>query len=292
MPPPSGAPTTTRTTLARPAVSRVPAPIPTAATAIGGSAPQSSARARRRAMPVGVAQLALAAREDLPAPGELEDRGRRHRQVAVRRADASGPHRHRARRDAADAEVGERRAHADDVRDRVPRPHLVECDVVGRDAVHAALGVGEPGEDRERRLLDHHGQVRRLQQRPDPRPRAMRVILAEALHVDLERAQPGPRHRARPHGDLARHDGADRGPDRVEGGTGVEQRAEQHVAGDARRRVDPQVRSSAGGHARTLRRCHAAGTGARRRRTRGPRTVVHRYATRCSNSPAGWGTCT
>ena len=64
--------------------------------AVVGEGAQESHAGRR-------GELALAARADLPAPGELEDRGRRHRQVAVRRADASGPHRHRARRDAADA---------------------------------------------------------------------------------------------------------------------------------------------------------------------------------------------
>ena len=108
---------------------------------------------------------------------------------------------------------------------------------------------------------------------------------ADALHVDLERAQPGPRHRARPHGDLARHDGADRGPDRVEGGTGVEQRAEQHVACDARRGVDPQVRSGVGGHARTLRRCQESAVtvpppgpaGAERSRRWPPRRRARRW---------------
>ena len=140
----------------------------------------------------------------------------------------------------------------DDVRDRVPRPHLVEVDVVGGDAVHAALGVGEPGEDGEGRVPDRRGQLRRLQQRPDPRPRAVRVTLVEALDVDLERAQACPRHRARPHVDLAGHDGGDGGPHRVEGGAGVEQRAEQHVARDPCGGVDPQLRGCLGGHTRNV----------------------------------------
>ena len=88
-------------------------------------------------------------------------------------------------------------------------PDLVEVRRRRRNAVHAALGVGEPREHRERRVADRRGQVRRSQQRPDPGPRAMRMTLADALHVDLERAQARPRHRARPHDDLARHDGAD-----------------------------------------------------------------------------------
>ena len=51
----AGAPMTTRTTFARPGASRPPAPIPTAATSIDGIGPHTSVRARRSAIPVGVA---------------------------------------------------------------------------------------------------------------------------------------------------------------------------------------------------------------------------------------------
>jgi hypothetical protein len=88
------------------------------------------------------------------------------------------------------AEVVERRAQTPTMAAIASHdPTFVEVDVVGRDAVHAALGVGEPREDRERGIPDRRGQVRRSEQRPDPGPRPVRVAVAGALHVDLERAQ-------------------------------------------------------------------------------------------------------
>jgi hypothetical protein len=117
----------------------------------------------------------------------------------------------------------------------------VEMDVVRGHPVHAALGVGEAAEDLDRRRPDARGQVRRSDQGADVRPRAVRMVRRTALHVGPECAQPGPRHGARPDGDLVRDDRGHGGPDRVEGRAGVEQGPEQHVAGDARGRVDPQI---------------------------------------------------
>ena len=51
-----------------------------------------------------------------------------------------------------DAEVREAERRADDVDDGVERADLVELDLLGRDAVHAPLGLGEAREDGERAL--------------------------------------------------------------------------------------------------------------------------------------------
>jgi hypothetical protein len=123
----------------------------------------------------------------------------------------------------------------------------VEVHLVGVPSVDARLGVGEEAERGERPLAHRTGQVRRVQQGPDLRPGAVRVVLGGARDVHLERAQTGPAHHARAHLDLAGHHRRDRRTHHVQHGARVQQRSEQHVARDAPARIDPQVPPDAHG---------------------------------------------
>ena len=109
----------------------------------------------------------------------------------------------------------------------------MEVDLLGRDAVHAALGLGEPPERRERPLARPWREGgdpirRRMVGRPAPRlagrgrgatrgPRRARRAGAQ-LDVELEPVDP---------------DDEEAKLDYVQFGAGVEQRAEKHVAGHA-----------------------------------------------------------
>ena len=61
--------------------------------------------------------------------------------------------------DRVDAEVGEPERGADDVDDRVERPHLVKLDLLEGHTVHFAFRGSQSGEDRERPLA--HGGLER-----------------------------------------------------------------------------------------------------------------------------------
>ena len=84
-------------------------------------------------------------------------------------------HRERRGNDAVDAEGVQRGADADDVDDGVGRADLVELDVVGRDTVDGALGVGERGEDTVGALAHPVGERGVGEQLPDRPHRAVRV---------------------------------------------------------------------------------------------------------------------
>ena len=76
------------------------------------------------------------------------------------------------------------------------------------------------------------------------------MILGATFDVKLQRAQTGPVHCARSQRNLAGDDGGYRGFDRLERGACIDQRTQQHVAGDARGGVDPQVQTSTVSHIR------------------------------------------
>ena len=175
------APTRTRTTFARPGVSRLPAPTPTSSTVIAGRSSQDEASARIVAIPVGVANS--------PAPPA---RTRQPRASCATAGTGTGrsPWPERTLPDPSatspavtrgDAEVLEGGADADHVRDRVQGADLVEVHVLDRDAVHMRLGIGEPGEDRARPVADAAGERGAGQQLPDAAPGPVRRVGDERL---------------------------------------------------------------------------------------------------------------
>ena len=119
------------------------------------------------------------------ADEQLERRGRGERQPTVSGVDATASERKRGARDARDAELLERAAHADDVADGVDGAHLVEVDVVGRDAVHPRLGFGQPRKDAQAALADPLGKRRALEQRANRRELALgrRALGSAKRHV-------------------------------------------------------------------------------------------------------------
>ena len=173
----------------------------------------------------------------------------------------SGPHPsrpqcHGSGRHVLDAEQVHSGGHADDVGDRVPGTHLVEVDVVDLHTVHPRLGLGEQREDRCRDLPDRLGDRGAGQQVPDVGPGALRLVLDEEMHLHVECPQAGSADRAALESDRRRQDGVDDRLDLDQVGPRVHQSPQQHVAGDARARVDPQVPAGAG----------ATRSGGRRRR--------------------------
>ena len=89
--------------------------------------------------------------------------------------DRAVAHRQRRGNDAVDAEGVQGRADADDVDDGVGRADLVELDIVGRDTVDGALGLGELGEDTVGALAHPVGQRGVGEQLPDDPDRPVRV---------------------------------------------------------------------------------------------------------------------
>ena len=88
------------------------------------------------------------------------------------RANGSGE-----RDDALDTELVEERERTADVDERVERAELVEVDVLGRNAVDAALDLGEARERLQRPCPHALGKVRRLDELADVAVGAMRVIV-------------------------------------------------------------------------------------------------------------------
>ena len=136
--------------------------------------------------------------------------------------------------DLVDAEVLECEGDAADVGDGVDRADLVEVDLVRRDAVDVALGLGEASERLVRACMGAGGEVGGVDELADGGPVAMDVLVggddldpggadAVALRARVTMSTPSASQPVA--------DGRLRG-------ARVEQRAEEHVAGDARDRVD------------------------------------------------------
>ena len=114
----------------------------------------------------------------------------------------------------------------------------MEVDLVGRGAVQPALDGGQPFEDGWRRGADSGAALPRRGASGCPRSGVVGVVLG---------ACDGPSVACRPArwtvSVLSSHPSTprpvDAGPDGVEVGTRVEQRAEHHVAGDAGEAVEP-----------------------------------------------------
>ncbi len=161
------------------------------------------------------------------------------------RVDESAPERQRAVEHGVDPEVREPERGPDDVDEGIERPDLVEGDVVGRDPVHTALGLGEPGEDREGAGA-HRGleaaraePVANLGIRPmrDMMMRRMRAGLVgmRAVHPDVELRR-GDARALDPLGrdrDAVEREACNGIPHGIERHAGVDQRADGHVATDA-----------------------------------------------------------
>ena len=153
------------------------------------------------------------------------------------RRDEAAPDRQRRALDAVDAQVLEREGDAAHLADGVDGADLVEVHLLGIHVVDAGLGVGEPAEGLLRPLARPLGQARGVDQRADRAPVALRlagrgsdrgVRGADRVPADALRAQ------------LEPLDGEPGQPvaDHVRIGAGVEQRAQQHVAGDAGHAVE------------------------------------------------------
>ena len=132
-----------------------------------------------------------------------------------------------------------RAADADDVDDGVDRADLVQLDVVGRDTVDGALGLGELGEDavgaRAHGVIQVAG-ARRSSTAPD---RTVRVRAVLVRHDDgAGRGDPAPLGALERQRVAVEAEAVERAGDGLGVGAGVDQRAEQHVAGHARGAVD------------------------------------------------------
>ena len=153
------------------------------------------------------------------------------------RFDEAAADRQRRAHDAVHAQSLERERDAAHLPDRVDRADLVEVHLLGVDVVDPGLGVREPPERLLRSLARPLRQVGGVDQRADRAPVALRLprrradggvrgadrVPAHLLRAELESldAQPG-QTRA----------------DRLRIGAGVEEGAEQHVAGDAGHAVE------------------------------------------------------
>ena len=119
----------------------------------------------------------------------------------------------------------------------------MEVDLVGRHPVRRALRLGEPPERIEGQLGgaggNRTGIARVGEELADRGPGAVRRIRHEHVHVDLRRRLPAPHHSLlrEPHG--AGHERIEHRLHLIEVGSRIHECAEQHVAGDARGRVDP-----------------------------------------------------
>ena len=79
----------------------------------------------------------------------------------------------------------------DDVGDRVPRPHLVELDLLDRYAVYRRLDLGEAPEDRRGAVGHRFGQSGRLDATADVPPAPVRMVLDDGPDLDLHGAHAG-----------------------------------------------------------------------------------------------------
>ena len=191
-----------------------------------------------------------------PAEGEARDRGHRDGDVAVRGADPARADGEDAARRLLDAELPPRLARPDHVGQGVQRSHLVEVDLVGRDPVGRALRVGEAAEDRQRQVDRALGDVvaapRLFEQVPDRGPGAVRRVVDQHLHVDLHRALPAAVHVGAHEAHRVRDQRVEHPLDAREVRAGVDERGQQHVAGDPGGRVDIGVAGRGGIHDRIV----------------------------------------
>ena len=108
----------------------------------------------------------------------------------------------------------------------------MEVDLLRRDAVHAALGVGEPRERRERPLARPRRQGGCLDQAPDLGRAALRLA-GRSRHLDTRRVEIAAPRSLDAQLEPVDAERREPGPHGFDVGAGVEQRAEQHVAGHA-----------------------------------------------------------
>ncbi len=90
------------------------------------------------------------------------------------------------------AEHLETEGRADDVDDRVHRPHLVEVDLFRRAAVHLAFGLGEPPEDAFGRLLYTVGEFRAADDLQDVLQPPVMVVMGSSRITRTSVASIGP----------------------------------------------------------------------------------------------------
>ena len=131
-----------------------------------------------------------------------------------------------------DRERLEGSAAADDVGYRVDGADLVEVHVLHVDSVYRRLGRGEFAEDGEGAIADGIGQRRRCKERTDRVPGAWRLV-ARGYHRHVLPGDAAPNSRLDEELGASRKDGVYRGLDGGEVGSGVDERAEELVAGHA-----------------------------------------------------------
>ena len=162
---------------------------------------------------------------------ELERRGRRDGQDAVRGRDRSARRGERRAGDTVDAEVVDELRRAADVEQRVRRAELVEVDAVGLDAVGPGFGRGEPGEGVESDCAGRLGERRGLERAPDRAPAAVDAVLA-AAKLDVESAGAPALDPADDDLDPGEAEGVRKSLDPRPVAAGVEQGGDEHVAGE------------------------------------------------------------
>ncbi len=156
-----------------------------------------------------------------------------HRDGAGAETDRCARHRRRA-------EVEPRRERTDDIDDRIDRAHLVEVDVVDVDPVHGGLGDRETSERGASTVAHRLGERGGADHRVDRRPAPVVVVIGGG-DGDRGGGDAPAGGQGRVEGPLGQADRADEVADHVELGTEVDERGEEHVAGDADGRVDPQA---------------------------------------------------
>ncbi|MDZ7733551.1 MAG: hypothetical protein U5R31_11070 [Acidimicrobiia bacterium] len=149
--------------------------------------------------------------------------------------------------DLVDVEDLQRGAGADHVDDGVDAADLVEVDLLGRPPVQPPLGFGQGGERGERTRPDALGQPGLLDEPGDVRSRANHRGRFRP-DVDLGGTDATPEHRLGLEAPTGDGEPATDLTHLVEVGTGVDQRAHGHVAGDPREAVEPGERGRSGAH--------------------------------------------
>ena len=185
---------------------------------------------RRRQLQIGVdTDHGHVARGEQPG-----HRRRRVGQAAVGRRDRAPAGRHGTGDELVDLQRRQGGGDADDVDDGVDGADLVELHVPGIDTVDGSFGGGEGVEHRLRPVADEVGQVGGLEQLADLPRRAVRVVV---VVVDDD-VGPRGRHAAALHPLEGQRVAVDtqtteRLVHRAGVGAGVDEGAEEHVAGDA-----------------------------------------------------------
>ena len=147
------------------------------------------------------------------------------------RLDEPAADRQRRAHDAVDAQVLQREGDAAHLPDRVDGADLVEVHLLGIDVVDPRLGVGEPPERLLRSVARPLRQARGVDQRADRAPVALRLP-RRRVDRGVRGADRVPAHPLRAQLEPLDAEPGQARADRLRIGAGVEQRAEQHVAGD------------------------------------------------------------